>query len=76
MPGWEHASNMTNRALFLTAEEAEQVNREMHEIIDRYAGRQRDPSLRPDGALPVEVAFFTSPLTDFAAPTEKSQDIS
>jgi predicted transcriptional regulator len=71
IPGWEHASNMTNRALFLTAEEAEQVNREMHEIIDRYAGRQRDPSLRPAGALPVEVAFFTSPLTDFAPPAQQ-----
>jgi len=55
---------------FLTAEEAEQVNRELHEIIDRYADRQRDPSLRPAGALPVEVAFFTSPLTDYAPATE------
>jgi predicted transcriptional regulator len=69
MPGWEHATNMTNRAIFLTAEEAEQVNRELHEIIDRYADRQRDPSLRPDGALPIEVAFFTSPLTDYASAT-------
>jgi predicted transcriptional regulator len=72
MPGWEQASNMTNRALFLTAKEAEQVSREMREIIDRYQERQRDPSLRPDGALPVEIAFFTSPLTDFASPTHKS----
>ena len=79
MPGWEHASNMTDRAVFLTAEETEQVHREMLEIIDRYASRQRDPSLRPAGALPVEVLVFTSPLTDFAPsmPTaEKPQDIS
>jgi helix-turn-helix protein len=71
MPGWEHASNMTDRALFLTAEETAQVHREMLEIIDRYKDRQRDPSLRPAEALPVEVAVFTSPLTDFApsAPT-------
>jgi hypothetical protein len=64
--GGGHASNMTNRAVFLTAEETEQVHREMLEIIDRYAGRQRDPSLRPAGALPVEVSVFTSPLTEFA----------
>jgi hypothetical protein len=72
LPGWEHAANMTHRALFLTAEETEQVNREMLEIIDRYQDRQRDPSLRPAGALPVEVAVFTSPLTDFAPPAGES----
>jgi DNA-binding transcriptional ArsR family regulator len=79
MPGWEHASNMSNRAVFLTAEETEQVNREMLGIIDRYQDRQRDPSSRPVGALPVEVAVYTSPLTDFAPSTptaEESQDIS
>jgi len=76
LPGWEHASNMTHRALFLTAAETEQLNREMHEIIDRYADRQRDPSLRPVGALPVDVAIFTSPLPEFAPDADGSQDIS
>jgi DNA-binding transcriptional ArsR family regulator len=76
MPGWEKASNMTHRALFLTAEETEQIDREMRAIVDRYTDRQRDPSLRPAGALPVDVAIFTSPLTEFAAPPKKPQDIS
>ena len=78
LPGWEHATTMSRSAVFLTAEEAEQVSREFREIIDRYRDRERDLSRRPAGGLPVEVAFFTSPLTEFSGlkPAEETQDIS
>ena len=78
LPGWEHATQMNRSAVFLTEEETVQVNREVREIINRYRGRERDPSQRPAGGLPVEVAFFTSPLTEFSGltPAEESQDIS
>ena len=75
-PGWESATNMSTNHAFLTAEETGQVNREIQEIIDRYADREHDLSLRPAGSLPVEVTFFTSPVTEFAPLMDQSQDIS
>ncbi len=80
LPGWEHATHFSRAGVFLTAAETVQVNREVRQILDRYEARERDPSLRPPGALPVECAFFTSPITEFAglstAPDEQSQDMS
>jgi Helix-turn-helix domain len=85
VPGWEHATKWTRSDVFLTAEEALQVTRDLQQILDRYQDRERDPSLRPAGALPVECVFFTSPLTEFAQlasaedeadDAEQSQDIS
>jgi hypothetical protein len=74
----EHATTMNRSAVFLTAEETEQVGREFQEIINRYRGRERDLSQRPAGGMPVEVAFFTSPLTEFSGLKQagESQDIS
>jgi predicted transcriptional regulator len=78
LPGWEHATTMNRSAVFLTAEETEQVGREFQEIINRYRGRERDLSQRPADGMPVEVAFFTSPLTEFSGlkSAGQSQDIS
>jgi hypothetical protein len=78
LPGWERATRMNRSAVFLTAEETVQVSREIEEIIDRYRGRERDLSQRPAGGMPVEVAIFTSPLTEFSGlkPAGESQDIS
>jgi helix-turn-helix protein len=78
LPGWENATQMSRSAVFLTAEETAQVAREFREIIDRYRGRERDLSQRPAGGMPVEVAFFTSPLTELSGLTSasESQDIS
>jgi hypothetical protein len=78
LPGWERATHMSRSAVFLTAEETVQVGREIQEIIDRYRGRERDLSQRPAGGMPVEVALFTSPLTEFSGLklAGESQDIS
>jgi Helix-turn-helix domain len=78
LPGWERATQMNRSAVFLTPEETVQVGREIQEIIDRYQGRERDLSQRPAGGMPVEVALFTSPLTEFSGlkPAGESQDIS
>jgi Helix-turn-helix domain len=78
LPGWERATHMSRSAVFLTAEETVQVGREIQEIIDRYQGRERDLSQRPADGMPVEVAFFTSPLTEFSGltPAGESQDTS
>jgi predicted transcriptional regulator len=78
LPGWEHATQMSRSAVFLTAEETVQVSREIQEIIDRYRDRERDPSQRPADGLPVEVALFLSPLNEFSGlkSAGESQDIS
>ena len=65
-PAWEEAKQWSRSARFLTAEEAGQVTREVRQILDRYQDRDRDPSRRPAGALPVECAYFTFPITEFA----------
>lgn len=78
LPGWERATQMSRSAVFLTAEETVQVSGEIQEIIDRYRGRERDPSQRPADGLPVEVALFLSPLTELSGLEQagESQDIS
>ena len=78
LSGWERATQMNRSAVFLTADETVEVAREIQEIIDRYRGRERDLSQRPAGGMPVEVVFFTSPLTEFSGlkPAGESQDIS
>jgi hypothetical protein len=66
LPGWEHATQWTRSAVFLTPEEAMRMTREVQRIIDRYQDRNRDPSLRPAGAMPVECTYFTFPLEELA----------
>ncbi len=68
LPGWEHGTNWTRSAIFLTPDETVQMVQEIRQILDRYEGRERDPSLRPAGALPVEAVFLTAPLTEFNRP--------
>lgn len=78
LPGWERATQMSRSAVFLTPAETVQVEREIQEIIDRYRDRERDPSQRPAGALPVELAIFAAPFSEFSGlkPAGESQDIS
>jgi Helix-turn-helix domain len=77
-PGSEDATKWTMSGLLLTPEEAAQVHRDVMEILDRYRGREHDPSRRPAGALPVECVFFSSPMSEYAELTafSQSQDIS
>jgi predicted transcriptional regulator len=72
---WEAANVARQALMFLTAEETAQVGREMGAIIDRYTGRNSDPSLRPAGAVPVEFAIIAYPRDDLAPlPAEKETD--
>jgi hypothetical protein len=77
-PAWEEAKQWSRSARFLTPEEAVQVTLEVRQILDRYRDRDRDPSQRPAGALPVECSYFTFPITEFAGigGLEESRDIS
>jgi Helix-turn-helix domain len=76
LPGWERATRMSRSAVFMTAEEADQMGREIQDIIDRYEARERDPSQRPAGTLPVEVATFISPFDEYSGlkPAQESRE--
>jgi predicted transcriptional regulator len=69
-PGWEQAQQWSRGGRFLTPEEAARVAVEVSEILDRYKDRDLDPSLRPAEAIPVEFAFFTFPIAEYAGMAE------
>jgi predicted transcriptional regulator len=66
VPGWDEASGWSNSHVYLTPDEAVSLRAEMRRMLSRYEDRLGDPSLRPDGALPVEWTIFTSPVTEAA----------
>jgi predicted transcriptional regulator len=61
---WQKAAIASQKNLYLTAEEAAEVDRAMHEHFKPYQERWDHPSLRPPGSLPYEVLIFGYPLTD------------
>ncbi len=65
--GWEDAPESSTSVNYLTPEELARVARAVHEVLDQYRDRRADPSLRPEGALPVEVSFFGYPRADLTA---------
>jgi hypothetical protein len=60
-PRWAGARRYIGSFSYLTPEELEQVNAAIAEIMDRYSERD-DPARRPEGTLPVELAFFSYPV--------------
>jgi predicted transcriptional regulator len=69
VPGWDEASGWSNTHVFLTPEEAATLRGEMRWMLLRYEDRLTDPTLRPEGALPVEWTVFASPVPELAEPT-------
>lgn len=68
---WESAVSASNSAVsasnsvrFLTPGETAEAVAKILEIIDSYGDRTDDPSLRPEGALPVNFNVFSYPVTD------------
>jgi hypothetical protein len=64
VPGWEHATGWSRRGVFLTPEEAQDLMRQMRNLLTPYEPRKSDPSLRPAGALPVEWTIFDAPVAE------------
>ncbi|HEX5114878.1 MAG TPA: helix-turn-helix domain-containing protein [Pseudonocardiaceae bacterium] len=61
---WQDAAEDSSFLFFVTAEELEQLNQEVLDILmTRYWDRLTDPSLRPPGSAPVETQFLSYPLT-------------
>jgi hypothetical protein len=65
VPGWEDAAGYSLQYVFLTAGETDNLRAEIGRLIGRYEGRYSDPSLRPEGAAPVEWTVFASPVEEW-----------
>jgi DNA-binding transcriptional ArsR family regulator len=60
---WRDAAHDTEFVFHLTAEELEQLNEELANLlIPRFQERLLDPSLRPPGSLPVELLLLSYPM--------------
>lgn len=59
-PAWRRAASESHSLLFLTADELAELNREIHELLDRFTDRT-DITRRPAGNLPVSILLRTFP---------------
>ena len=61
-PEWQEAAFTSDILTYLTPEELEEVGRALWEVVRPYRDRSIDRANRPDGAMPVTVAFFGHPV--------------
>jgi hypothetical protein len=61
---WQEAAIASQSDIYLTAQEAKDLNEALLRVIEPYRGRKDDASLRPPGSLRHEVLLFGYPLTD------------
>jgi hypothetical protein len=61
---WQEAAIASQRNLYLTAQEAKDLNEALQRLLVPFGERWEDPSLRPADSLPYEVLAFGYPLTD------------
>jgi hypothetical protein len=59
---WQEASENTESILWVTPAELEKVTREVTVVLNQFIERNADPSLRPEGSLPVEALMFNYPV--------------
>jgi DNA-binding transcriptional ArsR family regulator len=59
---WQEASQNSEAILWVTPAELEKVTREVLGILNQFIDRNADPSLRTEGALPVEALMFAYPV--------------
>jgi DNA-binding transcriptional ArsR family regulator len=60
-PAWRRAAFLTESLLYLTRDELAELGREITERVLEYSDRI-DPSLRPEGAAPVQALLIGFPL--------------
>lgn len=76
-PQWQRASTMSDYVLRLTAEEAEQLNDDLLELLRRYRRHDPDDEQAPAGSLPVSVQVQTFPhshaLPDSSATDDEAE---
>jgi predicted transcriptional regulator len=60
---WQKALIASQFDTYLTAAEAQQLQEDIHKVLEPYGKRWRDPALRPDGSLPFQILAFGYPAT-------------
>ena len=63
-PEWVRALSVSTAGLWLTAEEMEQLGDDVLALLERFAGRSADPSLRPEGAVHGHMLLTLNPDRD------------
>jgi DNA-binding transcriptional ArsR family regulator len=72
---WREAADDSAYILYLTADELEQLKRDMAAMLmPLFRERLADPAKRPAGSLPVELLLFSYPIAHPAADREKAAD--
>jgi predicted transcriptional regulator len=61
---WQEAAIASQADVYLTAQEAKDLDDAMHRLIEPYRARREDAALRPPGSLRHELLLFGYPLTD------------
>ncbi len=59
---WQEASENTETILWVTPTELEKISRDVMVVLNQFIDRNADPSLRPEGSLPVEALMFNYPV--------------
>jgi DNA-binding transcriptional ArsR family regulator len=59
---WLEAADDSDYLSYVTPEELNQVNQELHAVLERFRDRLVDPARRPPGALPVETLLLSYPI--------------
>jgi predicted ArsR family transcriptional regulator len=59
---WAEATETSQHASWLTAEELEDLNHEVRAVFERHADRLTDPALRPPGSRLCEFVAWGTPL--------------
>jgi hypothetical protein len=59
-PQWRDATGVGGSTMWVTAEELRQIHDEITPILQRYIQRSEDAALRPSGARPARVFFYTA----------------
>ena len=70
---WQQASFSTHSIVWLTADELEQIENEIQQIMDRHVDRTVDPSRRPPGARAVRLSAWGFP-SDLAGPADEQAE--
>jgi DNA-binding transcriptional ArsR family regulator len=65
---WREAAGESEYVIYLTAAELKELREQVSDLVyPRFAERLTDPSRRPPGSAPVEMAMFSYPLSPPAA---------
>jgi hypothetical protein len=59
---WLEAADDSDYLTYVTPQELQQLNRELHAVLERFWDRLTDPAKRPPGALPVETLLLSYPI--------------